>query len=103
MGAVVEGMRQRTGDQEIVDRQEFLQLLVVPLISSVMAALRSMTVAAGMIGIHAFLTGVARIDMPAHGVRTAAEDVLYGLNVVGEQAVAVFCQIVRAVFPEDVR
>ena len=74
-------MRQGAGDEKIWYRQQFLHLLIAPLISPIIAALGAMAVAAGMIGIHALITGIAIIDMPAHDLRSTEFDILHGLDV----------------------
>lgn len=56
-----------------------------------------MAVAAGMIGVEAFIAGVTIVDMTAHDFGTAELDVLHRLFVAGQHAVAVVLEILRAV------
>jgi hypothetical protein len=61
-----------------------------------------MAVAAGVIGVEAVLTGIAIVDVSAHRLCAAAEDIVQRFFVAGEHAVAVLRLVGWSVFAEDV-
>ena len=99
---MIERMRQRASHEVIVDWQQCLDVFVAPFVSPVTSALRAMAVAAGMVSIQPFITGIAIIDLAAQGICAAADNIFQRFFVAGQHALTVLCSVGRSVFPEDI-
>lgn len=100
-GHLPEPGRERKGEQEVGHRQEQLLLSAQPLLASLILALGTVAVPAGVVAVLDFVTLRTVINMTAKGLCAAVLHGPHRLPMSGRQSLVILLPIRRSIAAED--